>query len=225
MRFLKGEVVDADADAAATRRATTMEEIFPLTAASTLSLRAEESGAYPSPVTALAFDPTEELLWTGTQDGRMTVLHSPSLERYGGVQAHPHDHEVLDVVPTGGIGGGAVSVSATHVSFHSSGCVKRWGHPEGVADPENDPLTCAAVDPHAMGGGGRAYVGRTSPQMIQIDIGSGRVSLRAELTPASCSAGTAVMARPARPSTPHHTTRLLNINKRSTHLFKVYSMG
>lgn len=178
-----------------------MEEIYPLTAATTLSLRAEESGAYPSPITSLAFDPTEELLWAGTQDGRLTVLHSPSLERYSGVQAHLHDYDVLAVVPTGGIGGGAVSVSATRVCYHSSGCVKRWAHhAEGAAEAErdggeiDDPFTCAAVDSHALGGVGRAYVGRHSPEIVQLDVGTGRVSLRAELTSASCSAGTSAMA-------------------------------
>ena len=44
-----------------------MEEIYPLAAATTLSVRAEDAGRIPSPVTAVAFDPAEELLWTGTQ--------------------------------------------------------------------------------------------------------------------------------------------------------------
>lgn len=86
-----------------------------------------------------------------------------------------------------------MSVSATHVCYHSGGCVKRWGHAEGAVDPENDPLTCAAVDPHALGGSGRAYVGRASPEVIQVDIGTGRVSLKADIAGPSCTAGTSVM--------------------------------
>lgn len=99
-----------------------MEEIYPFTAATTLSERAEESGHYPSPITALAFDPAEELLWAGTQDGRLTVLHSPSLERYSGVQAHPHDYEVMAVVPTVGLALPGVKIE-DHAGCQSNECV------------------------------------------------------------------------------------------------------
>jgi PAB-dependent poly(A)-specific ribonuclease subunit 2 len=170
-----------------------MEGIYPLGAATTLPARAEAAGRYAAAVTALAFDPLEELVWAGTEDGRVTVLHSPSLERHAACQAHPVDHAVQAVLPVGGNGGGAVSVSATHVCYHSSGCVKRWGIPEGAEDPHSDPLTCGAVDAHALGGSGRAFIGRTSAAIAQVDLGAGRVSLRADVSGASCTAGTAVM--------------------------------
>ena len=118
------------------------------------------------------------------------MTHAPSLERYAAAWAHPHDYAVLTVTPVENGYGGALTVSAARASYHSSGCVKRWSVDDGEADPENDPLTCGAVDPHQLGGSGRAYVGRVGREMIQVDVGSGRVSLRAELTPASCSSGT-----------------------------------
>jgi|AntAceMinimDraft_12_1070368.scaffolds.fasta_scaffold68879_1 hypothetical protein len=40
---------------------------------------------------------------------------------------------------------------------------------------------------------GRAYVGRVSPEIIQVDLGTGRVSLRADVTGSGCTHGTAVM--------------------------------
>ena len=167
-----------------------MEDLYPFAVGGTLPLGAEHAGVYPSPVSALGFDANEELLYAGTEDGRLTVTHAPSLERYAAAWAHPHDYAVLTVTPVENGYGGALTVSAARASYHSSGCVKRWSVDDGEADPENDPLTCGAVDPHQLGGSGRAYVGRVGREMIQVDVGSGRVSLRAELTPASCSSGT-----------------------------------
>ena len=119
----------------------------------------------------------------------------------------PHDYAVLTVTPVENGYGGALTVSAARAGYHSSGCVKRWSVDDGEADPENDPLTCGAVDPHQLGGSGRAYVGRVGREMIQVDVGSGRVSLRAELTPASCSSGNLVRRR-RRTSRPPRVRRL-----------------
>jgi hypothetical protein len=164
-------------------------DFYPFAAAGTLPEHAEQAGAYHAPVTAVAFDALEELAYAGTEDGRLTALHAPTLERYAAVQAHPSGHPVLSATPVANGYGGVFTVSAARACYHSSGCVKRWGANEGELDPD-DPYTCGAVDPHALGGSGRAYAGRLGPRMTQIDVGTGRVSLRAELTAASCSAGT-----------------------------------
>ena len=124
-------------------------DCFPYVANHTLSDAAERAGRYPDPITALAFDPAQELLYAGTSDGRLTVFHSPSLQRHAACGAHPTavgndasthtgDPSVLDIAPfgsPGGGGGGVVSVSSTRVACHSTGAVKRWSHDLGLKDP------------------------------------------------------------------------------------------
>jgi len=63
-----------------------------------------------STVTALAFDPFEELLWSATRDGRITCHHSQTLERYVSFMAHKAP--VLKLVP---IANGMSSVSTKGV--------------------------------------------------------------------------------------------------------------
>ena len=137
---------------------------------------AEQAGYYNAPVTALAFDAAEELLHVGTEDGRMTVTHAPGLERYAGAHVHPREYQAITASPLENAHGGVVTVSAARACYTSGGCVKRWtvGERQGV-DPTANPLTCGAVDTHQLGGSGRAYVGRSSAEMLQIDIGVGRV--------------------------------------------------
>ena len=125
----------------------------------------------------------------------MTVTHAPGLERYAGAHVHPREYQVITASPLENAHGGVVTVSAARACYTSGGCVKRWtvGERQGV-DPTANPLTCGAVDTHQLGGSGRAYVGRSSAEMLQIDIGVGRVSLTAELMPGTCSQGTSCIA-------------------------------
>ena len=146
-------------------------DCFPYVANHTLSDAAERAGRYPDPITALAFDPAQELLYAGTSDGRLTVFHSPSLQRHAACGAHPTavgndasthmgDPSVLDIAPfgsPGGGGGGVVSVSSTRVACHSTGAVKRWSHDLGLKDPLNDPLTCCAVYDSSGGAPSSSY--------------------------------------------------------------------
>ena len=170
-------------------------QLYPYAAGGTLPPAAEQAGYYNAPVTALAFDAAEELLHVGTEDGRMTVTHAPGLERYAGAHVHPREYQVITASPLENAHGGVVTVSAARACYTSGGCVKRWtvGERQGV-DPTANPLTCGAVDTHQLGGSGRAYVGRSSAEMLQIDIGVGRVSLTAELMPGTCSQGTSCIA-------------------------------
>ena len=151
-------------------------DCFPYVSNHTISAVAEQRGRYPDPIAALAFDPIQELLYAGTTDGRITTFHSPSMERHAACAAHEpgvSSDGTLAIAPVGGMAGGCVSVSATRFACHSPGMVKRWSHDLGAEDPTNDPLTCCAVDPHAMGGVGRAYVGRVANQITQVDIATG----------------------------------------------------
>ena len=170
-------------------------QLYPYAAGGTLPPAAEQAGYYNAPVTALAFDAAEELLHVGSEDGRMTVTHAPGLERYAGAHVHPREYQVITASPLENAHGGVVTVSAARACYTSGGCVKRWtvGERQGV-DPTANPLTCGAVDTHQLGGSGRAYVGRSSAEMLQIDIGVGRVSLTAELMPGTCSQGTSCIA-------------------------------
>lgn len=191
-------------------------DCFPYVANHTLSDAAERAGRYPDPITALAFDPAQELLYAGTSDGRLTVFHSPSLQRHAACGAHPtatmgndasthmRDPSVLDIAPfgsPGGGGGGVVSVSSTRVACHSTGAVKRWSHDLGLKDPLNDPLTCCAVYDSSGGApssyahqrGTTAFVGRVATQITAIDVRTGVITAVADVEGPSCRAGTAVM--------------------------------
>ncbi|MDB0053639.1 hypothetical protein N9F40_01245, partial [bacterium] len=170
-------------------------QLYPYAAGGTLPPAVEQAGYYSAPVTALSFDAAEELLHLGTEDGRVTVTHAPGLERYAGAHVHPHEYQVLTASPLENTHGGVVTVSAARACYTSGGCVKRWtvGAREGI-DPNVNPLTCGAVDTHLLGGSGRAYVGRSGPEMLQIDIGTGKVSLTAELMPGTCTQGTSCIA-------------------------------
>ena len=87
-------------------------DFYPFAAAGTLPEHAEQAGAYHAPVTAVAFDALEELAYAGTEDGRLTALHAPTLERYAAVQAHPSGHPVLSATPVANGYGGVFTVSA-----------------------------------------------------------------------------------------------------------------
>jgi len=192
-------------------------DCFPHVSNHTLSDAAERAGRYPDPITALAFDRAQELLYAGTADGRLTVFHAPSLERHAACWAHPTatapdgsttgDPSVLDIAPfVSPGGGGIVSVSSTRVACHSTGAVKRWSHDLGLKDPANDPLTCCAV--HDSGGtpssyahnpgsaqqGTTAFVGRVATQITAIDVRTGVITAVADVEGASCREGTSVMA-------------------------------
>lgn len=45
-----------------------------------------------APVTAVAFDPLEELLWAGHGDGRLTAYSQPDMTKHSSVAAHRHGH-------------------------------------------------------------------------------------------------------------------------------------
>ena len=187
-------------------------DCFPYVANHTISEAAERAGRYPDPITALAFDHQQELLYAGTSDGRLTVFHAPSLERHAACGAHPTvavgndasamgDPSVLDIAPfvTPG-GGGVVSVSSTRVACHSTGAVKRWSHDLGLKDPANDPLTCCAVhdsggapSSYAHAGSTTAFVGRVANRIAAIDVRTGVVTADADVEGASCREGTSVM--------------------------------
>ncbi|KAI5807921.1 PAB-dependent poly(A)-specific ribonuclease subunit PAN2 [Peziza echinospora] len=68
---------------------------------SRISLAAQGPSAPPSPVTALSFDNSHELVWMGYGNGRVHSFHSPDMQRYTRYLGHD-----FSTAPTGGVGGG-----------------------------------------------------------------------------------------------------------------------
>ena len=54
------------------------------------------------PITALAFDPIEELLWVGTGNGRLSAMAQPTMHKHVSVLAHPHLTPVRQIRCFGG---------------------------------------------------------------------------------------------------------------------------
>eukprot|EP00741_Cyanophora_paradoxa_P005203 tig00000852_g5043.t1 len=80
-------------------------------------------------ISALAFDPCQEIVWCGSQQGRLTSFLFPGLERYSACQAHVSD--VRGLLPDAG---GVVSISADTVRYHDRGCVLRLQHTFSVGE-------------------------------------------------------------------------------------------
>eukprot|EP01133_Synstelium_polycarpum_P003450 gene3450-3923_t len=82
----------------------------------------------PNPPTCLKFDPWMELLWAGYQNGKVTSLHSPSMERYSSyihsaTAGATHGHhasagEIKDLLVNGE---GVLSLTSNSVMFHTRG--------------------------------------------------------------------------------------------------------
>ncbi|KAI1364122.1 PAB-dependent poly(A)-specific ribonuclease subunit PAN2 [Xylaria arbuscula] len=54
--------------------------------------------AMPTPVTCLAFDVTQELLWTGNEYGRVTSFYGAKLQQYTSFKSHTQDGSVLQIL-------------------------------------------------------------------------------------------------------------------------------
>ena len=87
---------------------------------SELSVGTTATYASQAAVTAVAFDASRELLWAGTDDGRLSSFYSLSLERRCSVTAHPSS--ILSLHP---YTNGVLSLSPTSLRFHSRGGLLR----------------------------------------------------------------------------------------------------
>ena len=60
-----------------------MDGFYPYGVSTTLPHHLEELGhVLAPPVTVVKYDSSEELIWTGTETGSLTLSHAPSLERH-----------------------------------------------------------------------------------------------------------------------------------------------
>ena len=93
-----------------------MDGFYPYGVSTTLPHHLEELGhVLAPPVTVVKYDSSEELIWSGTETGSLTLSHAPSLERHCAIQ--DREYAIADVVP---IGGGAISVSGNSVGYHTT---------------------------------------------------------------------------------------------------------
>ncbi len=146
-----------------------MDGFYPYGVSTTLPHHLEELGhVLAPPVTVVKYDSSEELLWTGTETGSLTLSHAPSLERHCAIQ--DREYAIADVVP---IGGGAISVSGNSVGYHTTAGETTLDVVTG--EGRDSPYTCAAYE-HGRGHvGGKLYVGKASAGIVHFDPISGIV--------------------------------------------------
>jgi PAB-dependent poly(A)-specific ribonuclease subunit 2 len=149
--------------------AVEMDGFYPYGVSTTLPHHLEELGhVLAPPVTVAKFDSSEELLWTGTETGSLTLSHAPSLERHCAIE--DREYAIADVVP---IGGGAISVSGNSVGYHTTGGETTLDVVTG--EGRDSPYTCAAYEQGRGHVGGKLYVGKASAGIVHFDPISGIV--------------------------------------------------
>ncbi|KAK2744060.1 poly(A)-specific ribonuclease [Onygenales sp. PD_40] len=119
----------------------------------------------PTVATTIAFDDTQELLWTGNEFGRVTSFFGPDLQRYTSVRAHPaaegavrqllfHDR-------------GVISVSSKSVHLTSRRGLTIWH----LSHAEMDDLRCMSFTNQPS----RIIVAGCQRTMFHIDVDKGTI--------------------------------------------------
>lgn len=90
------------------------------------------SGLPPHSASAVIFDDCQELIWIGTQDGRVVSHHGPELRKYTSVRAHVNEGRIQQLLPHER---GIISISATSVHLISRRGPALWhiSHPQMTA--------------------------------------------------------------------------------------------
>ena len=91
----------------------------------------------PSPASAIAFDDLQELLWIGTDQGRIVSYHSPRLQKYTSIQAHLKEGAVRQILVCEK---GVLSISARSVHLINRRGLTQWH----LSDPSMTELRCMA---------------------------------------------------------------------------------
>ncbi|PGH31538.1 PAB-dependent poly(A)-specific ribonuclease subunit PAN2 [[Emmonsia] crescens] len=119
----------------------------------------------PTVASTIAFDDTQELLWTGNEFGRVTSFYGPELQRYTSVKAHPASegpvrqllfHEK-----------GVISVSSKSVHLTSRRGLTIWH----LSHEEMEDLRCTSFTQQPS----RIIVAGCQPVMFHIDVEKGTI--------------------------------------------------
>lgn len=89
----------------------------------------------PSPATAVIFDDSQELVWIGTNDGRIVSHHGSELRKYTSVRAHINEGKVHQLLPHER---GILSISTTSVHLISRRGPALWH----ITHPQITQLRC-----------------------------------------------------------------------------------
>ncbi|TFJ83607.1 hypothetical protein NSK_004712 [Nannochloropsis salina CCMP1776] len=113
------------------------------------------------PITALAFDPIEELLWVGTGNGRLSALAQPGMQKHVSVRAHPLLSPVRQIRC---FGEGVISISGRQVQMHNKNCLALCAAPASAmleVDERGQEGDIKSVNSRPKGGGhGRPALGK-----------------------------------------------------------------
>lgn len=145
---------------------TTLLPSYPFDAATTLQTELLDEGHVPPSVTSIGFDNGEELLWCGTEDGWLTAMYAPTLGRHVSVEAHAH--AITSILP---LAGGALSLSASGVAFHTSGGAQTLSCASN--DGERSALKAMAYQHQSGRIAAKLFVGRSTPVVEQYDMTRG----------------------------------------------------
>ena len=169
-----------------------MDQFFPYAVKSILPTHLEDfhhqNILKASAITVQKFDHSEELLWTGTEQGSVVISHAPSLERHlqidnnstistsdSTTNSRRNDEEqkfqIMDICPLGGTYGGAICVRGNSISYNTSSGETTLDVRTG--EGRDSPYTCAAYE-HGRGHvGAKLYCGKASAGIVQFDPISG----------------------------------------------------
>ncbi|KAF2227442.1 ubiquitin carboxyl-terminal hydrolase-domain-containing protein [Elsinoe ampelina] len=122
--------------------------------------------ALHTPVSALVFDNTQELLWTGNEYGRVTSFYSNELQKYTSYRGHPSSEGPVKqfLVCDKGI----LSVSSKSVHLSSRKGVAQWH----LSEPDMTDLRCMSF---TTKGTGEIIVAGCQAQMFRIDVDKGAI--------------------------------------------------
>ncbi|PSK54749.1 hypothetical protein B9Z65_3838 [Elsinoe australis] len=123
--------------------------------------------ALHTPVNALIFDNSQELLWTGNEYGRVTSFYGNELQKYTSYRAHPSPEGAVKqfLVCDKGI----ISISAKSVHLASRRGLTQWH----INEPDMTDLRCMTF---TTKGTSEILVAGCQSQMFRIDVEKGVVA-------------------------------------------------
>ncbi|KAH8163514.1 hypothetical protein CIB48_g4742 [Xylaria polymorpha] len=128
--------------------------------------------ALPTPVTRLAFDVSQELLWTGNEYGRVTSFYGAKLQQYTSFKAHTsQDGGVLQILFNDK---GVIVLGARSVHMRTRRGIPLWS----VRHDDMKELRCMSF---TSKGTGEILVAGDQEKMLVIDTVKGEVTKRSEI--------------------------------------------